>query len=610
MNQKQKKILYRIIAALGLFVAGFFVTGYIKIAFYVAAWLLTGYDTLRKAVVNIGHGQVFDENFLMAIATLGAFALQDWDEGAAVMIFFQIGELFESCAVARSRQSISKLMNLRPDYAYVYRGEELEEVDPEDVQVGDLLRVLPGERIPVDGVIVEGQASVDTAAITGESIPQDVEPGSQVLSGCVNLSGVLKIRAESLFQHSTVARILELVESSAEKKAQSERMITKFSRIYTPVVVISAVLLSILPPLVLGQSFGIWFQRALTFLVISCPCALVISVPLSFFGGMGAASKAGMIVKGGVVLEKLAKLETVVMDKTGTITTGSFRVQEVCAVDMPEEQLLYYAACAEQFSAHPVAHAICAAAQTALQPVEDLEDLPGYGIRARIQDVQILVGNDKLMRKHQVSIQVPEQPGTVCYVAKDGKFAGWIILGDEIKAGVLGLVPKLKKLGVKAVVMLTGDHPGAAAQVAAQAGVDRYYAQLLPQDKVTKLEELLAEKPSGRFVAFVGDGVNDAPVLTMADVGVAMGGVGSDAAVEASDLVILNDDPAKLLEMIRISRKTCSIAMQNIVFAIGIKVLVMVLGAAGLASMWMAIFADVGVAVLAILNAMRTMRGN
>lgn len=607
MNRKQKKTLYRIVAALVLFFAGFLVPGYIKIACYLAAWLLTGYETIWKAIVNIGHGQVFDENFLMAIATLGAFALQDWDEGAAVMIFFQIGELFESCAVDRSRKSIAKLMALRPDYAYVYREQDVEEIDPEEVQVGDLLRVLPGERIPVDGVIVEGQAAVDTAAITGESIPQDVSEGNQVLSGCVNLSGVLKVRAESQFRHSTVARILELVESSAEKKSQSERMITKFARYYTPIIVISAVLLAVLPPLVLSQSFIIWLKRALSFLVISCPCALVISVPLSFFGGMGAASKAGVVVKGGVVLERLAQLETVVMDKTGTITTGRFRVIDIEPVGMSGEELLHYAASAEQFSAHPVAQAIVGAVKTPASPACNIEDLPGYGVCAQIDGAQILIGNDKLMEKYQIAIRHPSKPGTVCYLAKDGQFAGWILLGDEIKAGIAQFITQLKKLGVRQVVMLTGDHRGAAEQVAKQAGIDVFHAQLLPQDKVMRMEEILAQKTAGKFAAFVGDGVNDAPVLSMADIGIAMGSVGSDAAVEASDLVILNDDPRELVDVIRISRKTCTIAKQNIVFAIGIKVLILLLSAVGVTSMWMAIFADVGVAVLAILNAMRAM---
>ena len=520
------------------------------------------------------------------------------------MIFFQVGELFESCAVDRSRKSIAALMDLRPDYAYIWREDSVEECEPEDVQIGDLLRVLPGERIPVDGVIVEGQASIDTSAITGESIPQEAEPGMQVLSGCVNLSGVLKIRAESAFEHSTVARILELVESSAEKKANYERLITKFARYYTPIVVLAAVALAALPPLAFGQSFAVWFKRALMFLVMSCPCALVISVPLSFFGGMGAASKAGVIVKGGTVLEKLEKLETVVLDKTGTITTGRFRVMETQADSVSQQELLQLAASCEQFSPHPVAAAILEACKQPLMPVDNLEDLPGYGVQAVISGDRILVGNEKLMEKFGIPSPAARLSGTICYVACNDSCIGWILLADEIKPGVKELI---QDLGTD-VVMLTGDRQEAAALAAEQVGIQKWYARLLPQDKVGKVEQILAKKTPGKFVAFVGDGVNDAPVLTMVDVGIAMGGVGSDAAVEASDLVILNDDPRKLRDIIRISRKTCRIARQNIIFAIGIKVLVMLLGAVGFASMWMAIFADVGVAVLAILNAMRTMR--
>lgn len=604
MNRKQKRTLYRIIASLLLFILGFFLGSWPRIVCYVAAWLLTGYDTLRKAVVNIGHGQVLDEHFLMTVATIGAFGLGDWSEGAAVMIFFQIGELFESCAVDRSRRSISALMDLRPDYAYIWREDAVEECDPEEVQIGDLLRVLPGERIPVDGVIVEGEASIDTAAITGESVPQEAQPGTQVLSGCVNLTGVLKIRAESVYNQSTVARILELVESSSEKKADYERLITKFARYYTPIVVMTAVLLAALPPLIAGQEFSVWFKRALMFLVMSCPCALVISVPLSFFGGMGAASKAGMIIKGGAVLEKLEKLETVVLDKTGTITTGHFKVVQTHTQGVTEEELLYLAATCEQYSAHPIGRAILTASGRAPGNVSDLEDLPGYGVRGTVDGRQVLIGNEKLMEKHGIAMLPAEVSGTACYIARDAQCIGWIVLADELKPSVPELIRNLPA----DVVMLTGDQADAAAQVAHQAGIKNWFAKLLPQDKVEKAETILAQKTPGKYVAFVGDGVNDAPVLTMVDIGVAMGGVGSDAAVEAADLVILNDDPCKLLEILRISRKTCSIARQNIVFAIGIKVLVMLLGAVGLASMWMAIFADVGVAVLAILNAMRTMR--
>ena len=608
MSRKQKRTVWRIVIALVLFAAGFFLPEPWPIAVYVLAWALTGYETVRKAVVQIGHGQIFDENFLMTIATLGAFALQDWSEAAAVMIFFRIGELFESLAVARSRRSISHLMNLRPDAAYVWRDGEVQQIEPEQVQPGDLLRVRPGERIPVDGVIVEGQAAIDTSAITGESLPRDVAEGSEVLSGCVNLSGVLKIEARSAYQHSTVARILDLVESSVEKKAQHERMITKFARYYTPIVVAIALVLALLVPLVFAQPFGTWVKRALVFLVISCPCALVISVPLSFFGGMGAASKAGMIVKGGVVLEKLAALDTVVLDKTGTLTSGSFGVQQVYACTMPHEQLLALTAAVERDGAHPIAQAIRQAAGDVTLQAQQVEELPGFGVQAVVDGAAVLVGNEKLMQRHQIAVQPPEQPGTVCYVAVDGVWAGWILLADQCKPQAANLVPALKKQGVQTVWMLTGDHAAVASQVAKQTGVDGFYAELLPQDKVEKMEQLQQRKAPGKFAAFVGDGVNDAPVLAMADVGVAMGAIGSDAAVEAADLVILNDDPAKLCTAMILARKTRRIARQNIIFAIGVKVLVMLLGALGLTGLWMAIFADVGVAVLAILNAMRTMR--
>ena len=604
MNRKQKRMLYRIIAALVLFMLGFFMTGWTKIVCYVAAWLLTGFGTLRKAVLHVGHGQLLDENFLMAVATLGAFGLGDWSEGAAVMIFFQVGELFESCAVDRSRKSIAALMDLRPDYAYIMRDGDVQECEPEEVQVGDLLRVLPGERIPVDGVIVEGQAAIDTSAITGESVPLEAVVGTQVLSGCVNLSGMLIIRAESAYEHSTVARILELVESAADKKANCERMITKFARYYTPIVVLAAVVLAAVPPLLFGQAFAIWFKRALMFLVMSCPCALVISVPLSFFGGMGAASRNGVIVKGGTVLEKLEKLDTLVLDKTGTITTGQFVVADVYTDGVTRDELLHLAASCEQFSNHPIAAGIRRADQLPPAEISDLEDLPGYGIRAKLNGQALLVGNDKLMQKYGISCPVTQQAGTVCYVARDNVCLGWILLNDQIKPGVPEMI---RTLGVPAV-MLTGDQKEAAALAAQQSGITTWFAQLLPQDKVTQVENILAQKKPGRFVAFVGDGVNDAPVLSMVDVGIAMGGVGSDAAVEAADMVILNDDPCKLTDVVRIARRTCAIARQNIIFAIGVKVLVMLLGAVGFASMWMAIFADVGVAVLAILNAVRTMK--
>ena len=603
MTRKQKKELLRILIALVLFAVGLFLESWWMFGVMAAAWLVAGSEVAVTAISGIFRGQLLDENFLMTIASIGAFALGDCKEGVAVMIFFRVGELFEDYAVSRSRKSISSLMDLRPDTAVVLENGEEVEKDPEEVVIGDRLLVKPGERIPVDGRVLEGTGFLDTSKITGEAEPREVAPGMEILSGCVNLSGVLTIEAESAYEHSTVARILELVESASDKKATTERFITRFARIYTPAVVLAAVLLALVPPLVFRQPFAEWIHRALTFLVISCPCALVISVPLSFFGGMGAASKHGIVVKGGVVLEQLARLDQVVFDKTGTLTTGEFSVSNVFPVGMEEETLLRLVAAAEQYSAHPAAKAICRQADAAGE-AEAVEELPGYGVSAVVEGKRIHAGNRRLMEREGVDPEAPSEGATCIYVTVDGVYAGRIELTDTIKENAAETMADLRQTGVHRLVMLTGDVESSAKRVADALGLDEWRAGLLPQDKVTELEEQLR---TGLVTAFVGDGVNDAPVLTMADIGIAMGGVGSDAAVEAADVVILHDKLSGIPEAKRIGKKAMRIAKENIVFALGVKAVVLVLGALGFASMWLAVFADVGVSVLAILNAMRTM---
>lgn len=607
MTRKQKKLLTRIIVSLVFFAAGFFLKSWWQMGFMLAAWLLAGYDVLWEAIVNIFHGQLFDEKFLMGLATCGALGMKDWKEAAAVMIFFQVGELFESVAVSRSRQSISALMDLRPDRAVVLRDGEEVEVEPEEVQMGDVLLVRAGERIPVDGTVVEGEASLDTAKVTGESMPVEVAEGSEVISGSVNLNGVLKIRANSAYEQSTVARILSLVESAAEKKANAERLITKFAKYYTPSVVIAAVLLAAVPPLAFHQPFMDWLPRALTFLVISCPCALVISVPLAFFSGMGAAAKLGVVVKGGVTLEQLAKTTTFVFDKTGTLTAGEFSIRKV----LPEErrgEILRLASLCEQYSNHPISRTIREAVPNPEGEATDIMEMAGNGITAVVDGKKVAVGNHRLMEKCGVTLPEIDEAGTVLFVAAEGECLGAIVIGDKPREGVPEMLETLHKHGVRRTVMLTGDNKASAQQCAQACGITEFRAQLLPQDKVTHVEALLAEEKSKGALAFVGDGVNDAPVLTMADVGIAMGGVGSDAAVEAADAVILNDDITKLPALLRIAKRTCLIAKENIVFALAVKAACLVLGAFGIASVWMSVFADVGVAVIAILNALRAMR--
>lgn len=606
MTRRQKRLLLRIGIGIVLFVVGLFLPEWWQAGLMVAAWLIAGYDILWSAIRNILRGQIFDEKFLMALATCCALAMKDWKEAAAVMLFFQVGELFEMLAVERSRRSISSLMDLRPDCAVVVKNGEEVEVEPEEVRVGDILLVRPGERIAVDGVIVEGESALDTSKITGEAVPMDVCSGSPVVSGSVNLSGVLKIRAESAYEHSTVARILTLVETAAEKKASAERLITKFARYYTPSVIGAAVLLAAVPPIFFGQPFTQWLSRALTFLVISCPCALVISVPLSFFSGMGAAAKLGIVVKGGVALEQLAKTSTVVFDKTGTLTEGKFSVQAIYCAAGKKEELLRIAAQCEKYSNHPVAQAIRQAYPKVSEEAENIREIPGNGITAVVDGKHAAVGNARLLESLGIHFPEISEVGTTVYIAVDGVYLGAITVADTARKNVRKTINALHAFGVKKTMMLTGDNERSAAHYAKICGVKEYRAQLLPQDKVAIFETL--PKKKNETVAFVGDGVNDAPVLTAADVGIAMGGVGSDAAVEAADAVLLNDDISKLPMLFRIAKRTCAIARQNIAFALSVKAACLILGALGYAPMWLAIFADVGVAVLAILNALRGMR--
>ena len=616
MTKKQKTNLIRIIVS-AVLVIGVWVsplTGWLEGVLYLIPYFIVGYDILLKAVKGIFRGQMFDENFLMAVATVGAMALGDWREGCAVMVFYQIGELFQSYAVGKSRRSISDLMDIRPDYANIESGGALEKVDPEDVAVGTVIVVQPGERIPIDGVVTEGEAAVNTSALTGESLPRQVKAGDEVLSGCVNLSGLLRIRTTKEFGDSTVAKILDLVENSSMKKAKAENFITKFARIYTPAVCYSAVALAVLPPvvrLIMGNApmWGDWITRALTFLVISCPCALVISIPLSFFGGIGGASAKGILVKGSNYLEALAKTGCVVFDKTGTLTKGVFQVLETAPEGMDAQTLLGWAAQAECYSKHPISQSLKSAwgGQVDTDRVTDVEELGGFGLTGRVDGHAVAVGNRRLMEKLGIQPIELQRAGTVVYVAVDGVYAGWILLGDVVKEHAAQAIRGLKAEGVEKTVMLTGDADAAARQVASQLGVDEVHSQLLPADKVRQVERLLKERREGRLLAFVGDGINDAPVLARADIGIAMGALGSDAAIEAADVVLMDDDPAKIALAMRISRRTLRIVYENIVFALAVKAVCLVLGAIGIANMWLAIGADVGVMVLAVLNATRAL---
>ena len=614
MNTEQKTNLIRIIVSIAL-VAVIWLSpaeGWLGGALYLLPYLLVGYDVLWEAVEGVFHGEVFDENFLMAVATVGAIALGDWREGCAVMVFYQVGELFQSCAVDKSRRSISDLMDIRPDHANIEKDGALVQADPGDVEIGTIIVVQPGERIPIDGVVTEGESAVNTGALTGESLPRQVRSGDEVLSGCVNESGLLHIRTTKKFGDSTVARILDLVENSGKKKSEAENFITRFARVYTPAVCCCALALALLPPLFMWDAsvIGEWITRALTFLVISCPCALVISIPLSFFGGIGGASARGILVKGGNYLEALARMDCVVFDKTGTLTKGVFQVVGTQPEGMDEQTLLSWAARAECYSGHPISQSLKAAWGGEVQngQVTDAEELGGYGLTARVDGHAVAVGNKRLMEKLGLNPAEPQQAGTVVFVAVDGVYAGWILLGDVVKDRAREAIRGLKAEGISKTVMLTGDTDAAARHVARELGIDELHSRLLPADKVQWMERLLSERKDGKLLAFVGDGINDAPVLARADIGIAMGALGSDAAIEAADVVLMDDDPAKIALAMRISRRTLRIVRENIVFALAVKAACLVLGAVGVANMWLAISADVGVMVLAVLNAARALR--
>ena len=624
MNKKQKKMLWRIIVSAVLMVALHFVpvTGLVRFALYMVPYFIVGYDILWKAVLSIWNRQVFDENFLMAVATVGAIVIgltdsRDYTEAIAVMLFYQIGELFQSYAVGRSRKNISELMDIRPDYANIEVDGQLEQVDPDEVEVGSIIIVQPGEKVPIDGIVVEGRSTLNTAALTGESLPREVEEGGEIISGCINLTGLLKIRTTKEFGESTVSKILDLVENASSRKSKSEAFISKFAKVYTPAVCYSAVALALLPPLTRQFLMGLtpdwadWFYRALTFLVISCPCALVISIPLSFFAGIGGASNQGVLVKGSNYLETLAQTRTLVFDKTGTLTEGVFEVTRITPAEGFEEgRLLELAALAESASSHPISKSLQKAYGQELDRsrVGQVEERSGAGVVAEVDGKSVAAGNDKLMNQLGVAFQESDEPGTVVRISVDGVYAGQILIADRIKPGAAEAIAQLRSAGVRRMVMLTGDHRSVAEKVAKELGIDEYYSELLPADKVTKVEELLAERSNDRDkLAFVGDGINDAPVLSRADIGIAMGAMGSDAAIEAADVVLMDDDPRKIAKAIKISRKCLRIVYQNTWFAIGVKLGCLLLGALGIANMWLAIFADVGVMVLAVLNAIRAL---
>ena len=617
MNKKQKKVLIRIIAAVVLLIALAFVPaeGWLQFALYMLPYLVIGYDILKKAVKGILNRQVFDENFLMAVATIGAIALGDYKEGVAVMLFYQIGELFQSYAVGKSRRNISELMDIRPDYANVEQDGELVQVDPDEVEIGTVILVKPGEKIPIDGIVVEGASSLNTSALTGESLPREAKEGDEVISGCINMTGLLKIRTTKEFGESTVSKILELVENSSSRKSRSENFISKFARIYTPAVCYGAVALALIPPIVrmvfmgLPADFGTWIYRALTFLVISCPCALVISIPLSFFAGIGGASKEGVLVKGSNYLETLSQTKYVVFDKTGTMTQGVFEVSSIYPAALSKEEVVEYAACAESYSSHPISKSLQKAYGKEIDKnrVTEVKEISGKGVTAQVDGRLVAAGNGKLMDQLGVPYTVCNEVGTLVYVAVDGRFAGCILISDLLKPHAKEAIAALKNAGVTRTVMLTGDTKRVADAVAAELGIHEVCSELLPADKVSKVEELLARKSGKEKLAFVGDGINDAPVLSRADIGIAMGALGSDAAIEAADIVLMDDDPLKIAKAIRISRKCIRIVYENIYFAIGIKVICLILGALGIANMWAAIFADVGVMVIAVLNAIRAL---
>lgn len=613
MSKRQKRMLGRIFTSALLLVAAVLlpVEGWARLILFLVPYGCIGWDVLWRAVRNIARGQVFDENFLMSIATIGAFFTGEYPEAVFVMLFYQVGELFQSYAVDRSRKSISDLMDIRPDYANIERDGTLEQVDPEDVAVGDVIVVKPGERIPLDGVVLEGRSSINTSALTGESLPQEAEPGSDVISGCVNMTGLLRVQVTKPFEESTVAKILDLVENSSSKKAKAENFITRFARIYTPAVVLCAVLLALLLPPLAGLPWAESIHRALIFLVISCPCALVISVPLAFFGGIGGASRQGILVKGGNYLEVLANAEIVVFDKTGTLTRGVFNVTAIHPKEFDEKRLLELAALAESYSDHPISRSLRDACNTELDAsrVADAEELSGRGVRAKVDGMVVCAGNGKLMDEIGVPWHPCHRVGTTIHVAVDGVYIGHIVISDEVKPDAAQAIAGLKAIGVRRTVMLTGDAKAVGEAVAQELGLDEVHTQLLPADKVAQVETLLEQKTGKGALVFVGDGINDAPVLSRADVGIAMGGLGSDAAIEAADVVLMDDKPSKIADAVGIARNTRRIVVQNIVFALGVKALVLLLGAFGLSNMWEAVFADVGVSVLAILNSARALRG-
>ena len=616
MNKKQKKMLIRIIIAAVLIVVFSLLPaeGYLRFVLFMIPYLVIGYDILKKAFKGILNKQVFDENFLMAVATVGAILLGDYSEGVAVMLFYQIGELFQNYAVGKSRRNISELMDIRPDYANIEKDGTLEQVDPDEVEIGTIIVVQPGEKVPIDGVIIEGISTLNTSALTGESLPRDAKAGDEVISGCINMTGLLKIRTTKEFGESTVSKILELVENSSSRKSKSENFISKFAKYYTPAVCYGALALAFIPPIVLlimgkPAMWGDWIYRALTFLVISCPCALVISIPLSFFAGIGGASNQGILVKGSNYLETLAQTKYVVFDKTGTMTQGVFEVSGIHHNEMPDEKLLEYAALAECSSSHPISKSLQKAYGKPIDRnrVTDIEEISGNGVIAKVDGISVAAGNTKLMNRLGIAYQDCHHVGTVVHMAIDGKYAGHILISDIIKPHAKEAIAELKKAGISKTVMLTGDSKRVADQVAGELGIQEVYSELLPADKVSRVEELLNQKSEKAKLAFVGDGINDAPVLSRADIGIAMGALGSDAAIEAADIVLMDDDPLKISKAIKIARKCIRIVYENIYFAIGIKILCLILGALGIANMWMAIFADVGVMIIAVLNAIRTL---
>ena len=614
MSRKMSKQLIKIIISLLLVVISLllkFDTELYSNILYVIAYIIVGYDIVLKAVRNIFKGKVFDENFLMTVATIGAFCIGEFPEAVAVMLFYQIGELFQSYAVDRSRKSVASLMDIRPDYANVYREDEIERVDPDEVNIGEIILVKPGEKIPLDGIVVDGESMLNTQALTGESVPRKVTVNDEVLSGCINNDRILKIKVSKDFEESTVSKILDLVENASSRKSKSENFISKFAKYYTPIVVIVSVALAVIPPLVIKEAlFSDWLYRALSFLVVSCPCALVISIPLSFFGGIGAASKIGVLIKGSNYLEALASAEIVVCDKTGTLTEGVFKVQKIKAIGYSDDELLRYAAYAEGFSNHPISISLKQAYNKEINEklVTETQEISGKGVLAKVDGKMVLVGNEKIMKEYNIKFQKSEETGTIVYVAINDEFAGTILIADKIKEDSYKAVKLFKNNNVRKVVMLTGDRDNISESVANELNLDEYHAELLPQDKVSWVEKLMTQKSSGGKLIFVGDGINDAPVLALSDIGVAMGGLGSDAAIEAADVVIMTDEPSKIANSVQISKKTMRIVKQNIVFAIAVKIGVLILSAFGVSTMWEAVFADVGVSVLAIVNALRVLR--